>query len=121
METIGKPQHGVDAFCRDIARWHDYSGDCAEQDPRSFSTEAGIAARDDRDFSLKVNATDNIISRGGNAESRIYRLLQCCHIDLRLGNFPTNTPYFRCFFNISAVWCRASRTAGTWLIALSSP
>ena len=29
--------------------------------------------------------------------------------------------YLRCFFSISAVWCRASRTAGTWLIALSSP
>src|SRR5438093_6684380 len=29
--------------------------------------------------------------------------------------------HFRCFFSVSAVWCRASRTAGTWLIALSSP
>src|SRR5262245_48813100 len=29
--------------------------------------------------------------------------------------------YFRCFFNISAVWCNASRTAGTWLIAFSRP
>src|SRR5262245_54322865 len=27
----------------------------------------------------------------------------------------------RCFRSITAVWCKASRTAGTWLIALSRP
>lgn len=29
--------------------------------------------------------------------------------------------HFRCFLSISATWCSAFRTAGTWLIAFSRP